>query len=151
MLPLLKKSADPRIVNMASFTGMLKIIKSQEIRDAFTASDLTIDKLHSLMEWFVGAVEEGRHADEGWPNTCYGTSKLGVIVYTQLLAKQEPGIMVNCCCPGHCKTDMSSHSGDKTATEGAHVPVMLATKEHHKVTGRFYNVDGDITAKWFEV
>lgn len=37
-----------------------------------------------MMAQFVGDVKAGRHQGGGWPNTCYGMSKLGVIAYTKV-------------------------------------------------------------------
>lgn len=37
-----------------------------------------------MMKKFVEDVEQGRHESEGWPNTCYGMSKLGLIAYTNV-------------------------------------------------------------------
>lgn len=37
-----------------------------------------------MMEAFVGDVNSGQHAAKGWPNTCYGMSKLGIIAYTKV-------------------------------------------------------------------
>ena len=88
MLPLLRVSdASPRIVNVASAAGRLR--GSQEIQDAFTADDLNIPALSGLMEAFVRDAEAGVHADNGWPNTCYGVSKMGLIALTQVLAKDS--------------------------------------------------------------
>jgi carbonyl reductase 1 len=104
MLPLLRKSeASPRVVNVASAAGRLR--GSQEIQDAFTAHDLDLPALTQLMEDFVRDVEAGVHAERGWPNTCYGVSKMGLIAYTRVLAQAEPGLMVNSVDPGFCATD----------------------------------------------
>eukprot|EP01031_Cornospumella_fuschlensis_P033789 gene33789-40887_t len=149
LLPLLRKSSNPRIVNVASSAGHLRILKSKELRDQFTSPDLTIDKLSAMMEEFVEAVESGRHAAEGWPNTCYGTSKLAVIALTQVLARENPGILVNACCPGYCATDMSSHQGTRSAEMGARTPVYLALlPENVGLTGKFLSDEQDITASW---
>lgn len=37
-----------------------------------------------MMEAFVDDVNSGQHAAKGWPNTCYGMSKLGIIAYTKV-------------------------------------------------------------------
>lgn len=42
------------------------------------------EKLSSMMTDFVQDVKAGRHQEAGWPNTCYGMSKLGVIAYTKV-------------------------------------------------------------------
>ena len=35
-------------------------------------------------------------------------------------------VKVNCCCPGYCATDMSSHRGHRSAEDGARNAVILA-------------------------
>ena len=37
-----------------------------------------------MMTEFVSDVKAGRHSEQGWPNTCYGMSKLGLIAYTNV-------------------------------------------------------------------
>jgi NAD(P)-dependent dehydrogenase (short-subunit alcohol dehydrogenase family) len=105
MLPLLKASPSPRIVNIASNAGRLAILRSQEKLDAFTAPDLQIDQIEQLMHAFVRDVEGGVHSREGWPNTCYGVSKCGLIALTRALSRDEPRLMVNSVDPGYCATD----------------------------------------------
>eukprot|EP01039_Chlorochromonas_danica_P001105 gene1105-1203_t len=151
LLPLIRKSTDGRVVILASMTGPLKILRNADLRAEFTAPDLTVDKLSALMDRFVSAVEAGNHGDYGWPNTCYGLSKLGLIVLGQVLARQEPSLAVNSCCPGWCQTDMSSHQGYKTAEQGSHTPAMLALSVDHSVTGRYYTEGADVTDSWYAV
>lgn len=144
LLPLIRKSEHPRIVNVASESGHLGIIKGKEIRDAMTDNRLTYDELNRMMDNFVTAAEEGSHLRQGWPNTCYGTSKCGVIALTKILARDEPSIIVNACCPGYCATDMSSHRGTKTAEEGARTPATLATLPDGSVSGGFFSEGREI-------
>ena len=125
MLPLLRASdASPRIVNVASAAGRLR--GSQEVQDAFTAYDLDVPALTKLMEDFVRDAEAGEHADRGWPNTCYGVSKMGLIAYTRVLALAEPALMVNSVDPGFCATDQNQNQGYISAAEGAETPALLA-------------------------
>lgn len=49
-----------------------------------TATCWRREKLSSMMTEFVGDVKGGRHREGGWPNTCYGMSKLGLIAYTNV-------------------------------------------------------------------
>lgn len=116
MLPLLRKSSSPRIVNVASQLGHLDIIKKAGIRQTFASADsiLTIPELLALIEKFQADTEAGRAGKEGWPTGVYGVygmSKLGLIAATKILARQERGMLINACCPGYCDTDMSSHQG----------------------------------------
>ena len=43
-----------------------------------TSADLTVSALEDLMRDFVRDAEAGAHEARGWPNTCYGVSKMGV-------------------------------------------------------------------------
>jgi carbonyl reductase 1 len=144
MLPLLRKSTSPRIVNVASQAGLLRILPSREKVEAFTSPTLTVDEISDMMKHFIESVQQGKHAAEGWPNTCYGTSKLAVIALTRVLAKNEPGILINACCPGYCSTDMSSHRGTRSAEEGARTPAFLAMLPDGGPTGKFFYDEAEI-------
>lgn len=141
MLPLLRKSSSPRIVNVASMSGHLRIIPSEKRKAMFTSSLLKVHELESLMHQFVSDVQRGVHSNNGWPNTCYGTSKLGLIALTKVLAREEPSIMVNACCPGYCDTDMTSGKGPRSAEHGARTPAMLALLPENgkKQSGKFFS------------
>lgn len=52
LLPLLSKSSSPRIVNVASQAGSLRIIPSEERRRIFTDPSLTEERLCDLMNEF---------------------------------------------------------------------------------------------------
>eukprot|EP00596_Hydrurales_sp_CCMP1899_P002597 CAMPEP_0119037932 /NCGR_PEP_ID=MMETSP1177-20130426/6497_1 /TAXON_ID=2985 /ORGANISM="Ochromonas sp, Strain CCMP1899" /LENGTH=267 /DNA_ID=CAMNT_0006999765 /DNA_START=147 /DNA_END=950 /DNA_ORIENTATION=- len=137
-LPLLRKSNSPRIVNVASLAGHLKILPTKERKAMFTSSELKVEDVESLMREFVSDVESGIHQSKGWPSSNYGMSKLGLIALTNVLAREEPQIMVNSCCPGYCSTDMSSNRGGKTAEDGARTPAMLALMKEH-VSGKYFS------------
>lgn len=128
MLPLLRASISPRIINMASQAGALKTITSPSRRGLFFNPGLTLVELEQFVRDFVAASKVGPQllASRGWPPTCYGMSKLAVIALTKVLSRQEPSIIVVACCPGWCATDMSSHSGPYTAEQGARTPAYLA-------------------------
>ena len=124
LLPLLRASSSPRMINIASAAGRLR--GSKERIAALTSSTLTVDALSSLMGEFVSDVEDGVHAERGWPNTCYGVSKQGVIALTQVLARDEPQVMVNAVDPGFCATDQNQNQGYVSAERGAQTPALLA-------------------------
>jgi NAD(P)-dependent dehydrogenase (short-subunit alcohol dehydrogenase family) len=145
MLPLLQKSTSPRIINIASAAGRLSILKSQHLVQAFTSKDLDVSMLQSLLIEFVQDVENGTHASKGWPNTCYGMSKLGIIALTKVLAREHPDIMVNSVDPGFCATDQNNNQGVIPAARGAVTPVVLATlPESEFVSGLHFYQEQEI-------
>ena len=131
MLPFLRKGTDARIVNVASMAGRLRQV-SPELQQRFTDPNLDIPQLDQLMMAFENDVQKGVHRQQGWSNSNYGMSKLGVIAATRVFARQEAanGISVTSCCPGYCATDMSSHRGPRPASEGSKNAVIPATMEN---------------------
>jgi len=137
LLPLLPKSG--RVINIASSAGRLAIMKSQQKVDLFTDPSLTMNNLETYMSTFVKQVESGVHSQNGWPNTCYGMSKLGIIAYTKTLARDRPDLLVNSVDPGYCATDQNNYQGTRPAERGARTPFLLAT------------IDADYSGKhWFD-
>jgi carbonyl reductase 1 len=130
-MPLLKRSSSPRIINIASAAGRLTILRSQQLVDAFTSDTLTVSALSKLMEQFVSDVESGTHTNKGWPNTCYGMSKLGIIALTRILAKDHPEMMINSVDPGYCRTDQNDNQGTVDPARGAYTPYLLALMERY--------------------
>lgn len=129
LLPLLRKGNDARIVNVASMSGHLSQLKSKDLRTKFTSPTLTMTELRGLVDEFEADVLAGTHAKRGWSNSNYGLSKLALIAATKVMARGEAanGIKVNCCCPGYCDTDMTSHKGPRPPSEGALNAVLPAT------------------------
>lgn len=139
MLPLLRKGTDPRIVNVASMAGHLSQIPSKELRDKFTSPTLTMAELNQLVDKFESDVQNGTHRQEGWGNSNYGMSKLAMIAATKIWAREEApsSIVVNCCCPGYCQTDLTSQRGTRDPNDGAKNAVIPATMENPP-TGEFF-------------
>jgi carbonyl reductase 1 len=135
LLPLLQKSESPRLINIASYAGRLAILKSDKLVEKFTSSELTMPQLESLANNFVTEVEGGTHAKEGWPNTCYGMSKLAIISMTRVLAREFPMIQCNTVDPGYCATDQNKNQGNRPAARGAVTPYLLATQHQETYTG----------------
>ena len=142
-LPLLRAAPSPRIINIASSAGRLR--GSKEKVEALTAADLSVEALEALMRAFVRDAEAGEHAARGWPNTCYGVSKMGIIALTRVLARDEPGIMVNAVDPGYCRTDQNNNQGPVPPARGAMTPAALATlPEDQRVSGRLFYEEREI-------
>ena len=126
-LPLLRRTDGiARIVNVASSAGRLSLLRAPELAAAFTDPALQLDRLEALMRAFVDAAEAGTHAEQGWPNTGYGVSKIGIIAMTRVLAHDNADrIMVNSVDPGYCQTDQNDNQGTQDAAVGAAVPAAL--------------------------
>jgi len=127
MMPLLDQSPSPRIVNVASAAGRLSILKSRELAGEFVSDALTEERIGELMGEFVADVEKDVHVQKGWPNTCYGMSKLGIIALTRVLARQHESMMINSVDPGYCRTDQNDNQGSVDPRRGALTPFILST------------------------
>ncbi|MGW7169483.1 SDR family NAD(P)-dependent oxidoreductase [Streptomyces sp. NPDC054884] len=113
-LPLLRKSANPVIVNVSSGMG------------SFTAT-------HD-----PGRVE-GRAVAP-----LYTASKAAVTMLTTQYAKAWPDVKVNAADPGYTATDFNGHSGPQTVTEGTDAIVELATIGADGPTGTLRDRHGEL-------
>ncbi|MFE4498417.1 SDR family NAD(P)-dependent oxidoreductase [Rhodococcus sp. NPDC056743] len=113
-LPLLRRSPNPVIVNVASGVGFARALSTP-------GSD----------EHFVQAVP-------------YASSKAAVIALTVQYAKNLPEFRVNASDPGYTSTDFNRHTGHQTIVEGTDATVMLAQLGHDGPTGKFFDRAGSI-------
>ena len=138
MIPLMLLSDSPRIINVASAAGRLSILQSQELIEKVTSESLSMDELKELMTDFIHSVENGTHRQKGYPNTCYGMSKLGIIAMTKIIAnkyskkddndnKNDSIILCNAVDPGYCATDQNNFQGYVPAERGSLTPFLLST------------------------
>lgn len=117
----LAQSPQGHIVNVASMAGRLSqlAVDKQKLFVEVTSKE----ELDSYVEEFKTSVKKNKP----WSKSNYGLSKLAVIAYTKMKAREAPpNLFVNCCCPGYCATDMSSHKGPRSAYDGAKNAAMLA-------------------------
>lgn len=121
MLPLLRASATPRIVNVSSTTASLGLTS--------------------------GGTEFGGDADR---RLAYSSSKTALnmltVQYARAFAK-DPGlshIKINSATPGYTATDLTGHRGTRTVEEGARIIVDLATPDGAGPTGGFFNDQGPV-------
>lgn len=116
---------------------------SSDIRDAFLkASTADVPAVTQLMERFKSAVAAGKEKEDGFPSAAYAVSKAGVTAATKAIALEEnrrgTHVLVNACCPGYVKTDMTRGGGAKTPGQGAKTPVLLALGDIGGVSGGFW-------------
>jgi NAD(P)-dependent dehydrogenase (short-subunit alcohol dehydrogenase family) len=113
-LPLLRRSANPVIVNVASSLGFPRALLDPA-DDSFGATLVP-----------------------------YASSKGAVLALTVQYAKNLPGMRVNASDPGYTATDLNGHHGHQTVTEGTDATVALATIGPDGPTGEFHNRLGRI-------
>ncbi|MFD0821251.1 SDR family oxidoreductase [Micromonospora zhanjiangensis] len=115
LLPLLRRSTSPRIVNMSSGVGSLT---RQTTPGAETGP---ISAAYSPSKTFLNAVTV-QYAKE-----LHGTN-----------------ILINAACPGYCATDLNGYRGVRTPEQGAAVAIRLATLPDDGPTGRFFEDTGPV-------
>ncbi|MFC9970585.1 SDR family oxidoreductase [Spirillospora sp. NPDC127200] len=115
LLPLLRRSASPRIVNMSSSVGSLT---RQTAPGAGTGP---ISAAYATSKTFLNAV---------------------TVQYAKEL--EGTGILINAGCPGYCATDLNGFRGVRTSEQGAAIGVRLATLPDDGPTGSFFEDAGPI-------
>jgi NAD(P)-dependent dehydrogenase (short-subunit alcohol dehydrogenase family) len=113
MLPLLRRSASPRIVNMSSSVGSLT---RQTDPDGQTGP---ISAAYSPSKTFLNAV---------------------TVQYAKELAGTN--ILINAGCPGFTATDLNNFRGVRTPAQGAAIAIQLATLPDGGPTGGFFEDAG---------
>ncbi|CAG5037633.1 unnamed protein product [Parnassius apollo] len=126
MLPYIVNGG--KIVNISSSSGHLSRIPSEKLRKQISSPNLTLNKLKELMNDYVEAVKQGKDIEEGWGDSPYVVSKVGVNAYTFMLQRRlaDRKIAVNCVHPGYVISDMTRGSGSVTPEQAAKVVAKLA-------------------------
>jgi len=113
VLPLLRRAASPRIVNVSSTVGSLGLQTAQaEPYGPLSAA-------YSPTKTYLNAI---------------------TVQYAKELA--DAGILVNAGCPGYVATDLNGHNGTRTPEQGAAVFLELATLPDDGPTGTFRDETG---------
>ncbi|WP_020139796.1 SDR family oxidoreductase [Streptomyces sp. 351MFTsu5.1] len=113
MLPLLRRSAHPRIVNQSSHVGSLTLQTTPGV-------DLGgISGAYAPTKTFLNAV---------------------TIQYAKELSGTD--ILINNACPGYVATDLNGFSGTRTPEQGAAIAVRLATLPDDGPTGQMFDDGG---------
>jgi len=113
-LPLLRRSADPVVVNVSSAMGSL------------------------------AATHDPSRPESGVVAPAYTASKAALTMLTTQMARARPDIRINAADPGYTATDLNAHSGPQTVTEGTDAIVALATEGPGHGSGRFVDRNGEI-------
>ncbi|MCJ1250955.1 hypothetical protein MMC30_008184, partial [Trapelia coarctata] len=146
-LPLLTPRG--RMVNVSSFLASLSGYPPSLVSRFHSATSPA--QITELMDEYVATVAEGKVWVEG--KSAYDVSKAGCTGMTRVIAIGERekegggggGRLVNSCCPGYVKTDLSPR-GTKTPDEGAKTPVLLALGDIGGQTGLFWK--NEVVIDW---
>ncbi|MFC4010845.1 SDR family NAD(P)-dependent oxidoreductase [Nonomuraea purpurea] len=117
MLPLLRRSPAPRIVNVGSHAGSLTLMSDPD--GPFAA----------LL-----------------PSAAYSPSKSALSALTVQYANElrKDGILVNAVAPGFVDTDSNDHTGHLTPAQGAAILVRMATLDTDGPTAGFFGEEGPL-------
>lgn len=140
-IPLLQLSNSPRIVNVASFLGKLKLLCNEWAKQVLSdAKSLTEEKVEQVLNEFLKDFTENSIEAKGWPSyfAAYKVSKATLIAYTRVLGSKYPNFRINSVCPGYCGTDMTAYTGSLTAEEGAESLVKVALLPNDGPSGLFF-------------
>ncbi|KAL9583427.1 MAG: hypothetical protein Q9212_002713 [Teloschistes hypoglaucus] len=136
-IPLLTK--DGRIVNVSS-TGSSLSGYSKEIQDRFRNPNMKLSDLEQMMHEYKETADRGTERQLGWKPLAYGVTKAAINAMTAVLARENPGLTINACCPGWVDTDMGNIMGrpSKTPADGAKIPIRLGFMDINGVTGKYW-------------
>ncbi|XP_055809196.1 (+)-neomenthol dehydrogenase-like [Solanum dulcamara] len=140
-IPLLLLSPLPRIVNVSSLLGKIKLISNEwAIKALSDENSLTTEKVDEIVNEFRMCFKEGLLEEKGWPTdlAAYIVSKVAMNAYTRIVAQKYSSICVNCICPGFTKTDITCNTGPMTPEEAAKGPVGLALLPEGGPSGQFF-------------
>lgn len=115
MLPLLRRSGSPRIVNVSSAVGSLTRQADPHIEIG------PVMAAYAPSKTFLNAV---------------------TVQYARQLA--GTGILINAACPGLVATDFTGFHGPRTPEQGAATAIRLATLADGGPTGSFFEDDGTV-------
>jgi len=117
MLPLLRRSPAPRIVNVSSHAASLTITSDPD------------GPLATLL-----------------PSAAYSPSKTALCALTVQYANElrKDGILINAVAPGYVDTESNNHTGFLTVAQGAAVLVRLATLGADGPTAGFFSEEGSV-------
>jgi NAD(P)-dependent dehydrogenase (short-subunit alcohol dehydrogenase family) len=113
-VPLLRRSAAPRIVMVSSGMGS------------------------------IGVTSDPQRLEHGIVSLTYPSSKTALNMITAQYAKALPEFRVNAADPGFTATDLNNHRGHQTVEEGSDAIVALATVGPDGPTGTFTDRNGEV-------
>ncbi|MFJ9472769.1 SDR family oxidoreductase [Streptomyces caniferus] len=115
MLPLLRRSSSPRIVNMSSVVGSL----TRQTTPGTETGPISV--AYAPSKTFLNAL---------------------TVQYAKELC--DTNILINAACPGYCATDLNGFRGVRTPEQGAAIAIRLATLPDDGPSGSFFDDEGEV-------
>jgi len=136
-----------KVVFISSSASQYLEFGKSEIKAKFLKENITAEELMKLSKEFRNAIESKTYKQTGWPDNCYGMSKLFLSLWIRYFAKTKEvtdrNVQVYGCCPGWVKTDMGGQNAHKTLEEGMVTPMYLIELEGSKI-------QNDLQGQFFE-
>lgn len=142
LIPLLKLSDAPRIVNVSSTLGNLRLLSNEWAKGVLSNQEsLTEEKVDEVVQKFLKNFKEGSVQANEWPPhfAAYKVSKAALNAYTRIIARKYPSFCINSVCPGFARTDITYNLGPLSASEAAESPVKLALLPNGGPSGFFFS------------
>ncbi|KAH0610444.1 uncharacterized protein H6S33_011971 [Morchella sextelata] len=153
---------DVLVNNAGNGTGSVKEIvefnyyggfRDEELRAKMAAAgEGTIEGLDALIERYRADVKAGVSKEKGWPHQ-YSVTKAAITAAKITMARDNPELLVNCCCPGRVETETGVKFASraiplKTIEEGARILVRLAAEDIGGISGKFWK-NSSLTEKGY--
>ncbi|KAH6779849.1 Rossmann-fold superfamily protein [Perilla frutescens var. hirtella] len=141
LIPLLQLSSSPRIVNVSSLLGNLKLLQNERAKSVLSdEASLSEERIDEVVQQFLKNFKEGRLEENQWPAQvrAYKVSKAALNAYTRVVAKKHTSFCINCLCPGFARTDITCNLGPLSPSEAAESAVRLALLPDGGPSGAFF-------------
>ncbi|XP_067663234.1 carbonyl reductase [NADPH] 3-like [Haliotis asinina] len=127
---------------------------SRDLQTQLLQPDLTMAQLQLLLQDYVRDGEMMIHFRRGWPTDEYAVSKVGACLMAAILSREavddsRGDIIINACCPGQVRTDMSRYEGSLTEDQGADTPVYLSLLPPNAASPRGQFLAKRTVVKWW--
>ncbi|KAH0153565.1 NAD(P)-binding protein, partial [Aureobasidium melanogenum] len=121
--------------------AFIPLLSNQHNAARFRNTD-SYEDVEKIAEDYMQAVREKQELASGFGDKGqgYSVSKACVNAITAILARENPSLTINACCPGWVDTDMGGIMGKppKEPLDGAKIPVKLGFGDISGTTGRYW-------------
>ncbi|KAL1539986.1 (+)-neomenthol dehydrogenase [Salvia divinorum] len=141
LIPLLKLSNSPTVVNVSSILGHLLLLRNERAKAVLSnEACLTEESVDGVVREFLSDFKEGRLEENKWPShgAAYKVSKAALNGYTKVMAKKHGDFVINSLCPGFARTDITHNLGAISAEEAGQRVVKAALLPRGGPSGAYF-------------